>query len=80
MDLATPVSVLAEPGGRTLAWSLDAAAVAAGVTLTPISTGSGARLNLVRITRPAGFVGTVVASAVDSVLGSVQATTIVVFQ
>ncbi|HWT54295.1 MAG TPA: hypothetical protein VN066_05765, partial [Rhodocyclaceae bacterium] len=37
--LSTTVSLDAQPGGRTLNWSVDAAAAAAGVTVNPPNTG-----------------------------------------
>ena len=60
------VSVDAEPGARTVNWTLDAAAVAAGVTVAPATTGPGGAMN-VTVTRPAGFTGTVTVTATDSV-------------
>jgi hypothetical protein len=73
-------SVNAQPGGRRLNWTLDAAAIAAGVTVNPPSTGPGpAATNVVTVTRPAGFRGTVTVTATDSVLAAQRATTSIQF-
>ena len=65
------IDLMAEPGGRTVNWTLDAAAVAANVRLTPSSPAGGASPSRrVRVTRPAGFVGTVIVTATDSVLAA----------
>jgi hypothetical protein len=74
------VKVLADPGGRVVNWSLDAAAVAAGVTVAPAITGPGAARMTVTVTRPAGFTGTVVVTAVDSVVPAATASTPVKFR
>ncbi len=63
------VTVVADPGGRTLNWTLDAAATAAGVTVAPAVTGPGLAMN-VTVTRPAGFAGRVTVTATDSVLAA----------
>lgn len=65
--LTSNVAVRAEPGGRTLNWTVDAAAAAAGVTVAPVVTGPGLAMN-VTVTRPAGFTGRVTVTATDSVL------------
>lgn len=64
------VSLNANPGGRTVNWGVDAAAAAAGVTVTPNVTGPGVPGMSVVVTRPAGFTGTVTVTATDSVLGA----------
>jgi hypothetical protein len=64
------VSLNANPGGRTINWSVDAAAAAAGVTVVPNVTGPGAPPMSVVVTRPAGFTGTVTVTAADSVLAA----------
>jgi hypothetical protein len=63
------VTVNADPGGRTLNWTVDAAATAAGVTVAPVVTGPGLAMN-VTVTRPAGFTGRVTVTATDSVLAT----------
>lgn len=67
---STVVTLTALPGGRTVNWSVDASAVAAGVTVTPNVTGPGVALMSVTVTRPAGFTGTVTVTAADSVLAT----------
>jgi Domain of unknown function (DUF4157) len=62
------VSVTADPGARTLNWTVDGAAAAAGVTVTATS-GPGLAMNVV-VTRPAGFKGKVKVKAADSVLAT----------
>jgi hypothetical protein len=74
------VRVFADPGGRVVNWSLDPAAVAAGVTIAPATTGPGAAAMTVTVTRPAAFVGTVVVTAADSVLPAATASTSVRFR
>ena len=66
--MSTTVSLDARPGGRTVGWAVDAAAAAAGVTVSPPSTGPGAPAMTVTVTRPAGFTGRVTLTAADSVL------------
>jgi hypothetical protein len=68
--LSTTVSLDAQPGGRTLNWSVDATAAAAGVTVSPPSTGPGAPAMTVTVTRPSGFTGRVTVTAADGVLTS----------
>jgi hypothetical protein len=65
---STTVSLDAQPGGRTVNWSVDSAAAAAGVTVTPASTGPGAPGMTVTVTRPAGFTGRVTVTAADGVV------------
>ena len=65
---STTVTLNADPGGRTINWSVDAAAAAAGVTVTPATTGPGAPPMAVTVTRPVGFTGRVTVTAGDSVL------------
>lgn len=67
--LTANVTVDAEPGGRTLSWSVDATAAAAGVTVAPAVTGPGLAMN-VTVTRPAGFTGRVTVTATDAVLAA----------
>jgi len=74
------VRVFADPGGRVVNWNLDPAAVAAGVTVAPATTGPGAARMTVTVTRPAGFVGTVLVTAADSVLPAAMASTSVRFR
>ena len=73
------VRVTAVPGGRVVNWGLDAAAVAAGVTVTPATTGPGPARSAVTVTRPAGFRGTVVVTATDSVVAAATASVTVRF-
>jgi hypothetical protein len=77
--LSTNVSINAQPGGRTLNWTLDAAAIAAGVVVNPPSTGPGPAAATVTVTRPAAFRGTVTVTATDSVLAAQRATATVRF-
>ncbi len=65
--LSSVVSINADPGGRTIDWTVDAAATAAGVTLAPAVTGPGLAMNTT-VTRPAGFHGRVTVTATDRVL------------
>lgn len=65
---STTVALNARPGGRTVNWSVDAAA--AGVTVNPGITGPGAPAMTVTLTRPTGFSGYVTVTASDSVLTS----------
>jgi hypothetical protein len=63
------IDLMAEPGGRTINWTLDAGAIAGGVRLTRSSPSRGAAPNRrATITRPASFIGTVTVTAVDSIL------------
>ena len=62
------VSVAAQPGGRVVNWTVDAAAAAAGVRVTPPTTGPTAPAMIVTVTRPSGFAGRVTVTATDSVL------------
>ena len=74
------VKVFADPGGRVVSWTLDPASVAAGVTVTPPTTGPGPARSTVTVTRPAGFRGTVVVTATDSVVATARASTTVRFR
>ncbi|WP_440956054.1 eCIS core domain-containing protein [Methanosarcina sp. Mfa9] len=65
--LTSTSSINAEPGGRTLNWTVDPAAAAAGVTVVPASTGPGLAMN-VTVSRPGGFTGQVTVTATDAVL------------
>jgi hypothetical protein len=78
--LTTTVNVNAQPGGRTVNWSVDAAAAAAGVTVAPPATGPAAPPMTVTVTRPAGFTGRVTVTATDSVLGARTATVSIRFR
>jgi hypothetical protein len=71
--LSTNVTVNAEPGGRRVNWTVDAAAAAAGVTVAPAVTGPGNAMN-VTVARPAGFTGSVTVTATDAVLAARTAT------
>ena len=77
---STTVSLDAQPGGRTVNWSVDAAAAARGVTVNPPVTGPGAPATSVTVTRPAGFTGSVTVTAADSVLAARTARVVVRFQ
>ena len=77
--LVANISINAQPGGRTLNWTLDAAALAAGVRVNPPSTGPGPAVANVTVTRPAGFRGTVTVTATDSTLAGQRATASVQF-
>ncbi len=66
--LTTTVTLDAQPGGRTIHWSVDPAAARGGVTVAPNVTGPGAPAMGVTVTRPAGFTGAVTVTATDSVL------------
>ncbi|MDT7604489.1 MAG: hypothetical protein QOF61_2486, partial [Acidobacteriota bacterium] len=74
------VSLDANPGGRTVNWSVDPAAAAAGVTVTPATTGPGAPAMSATVTRPAGFTGSVVVTAVDSVLAAQTSRVRIIFR
>jgi len=63
---STAVTLTADPGGRTVRWTVDNPAV----TVTPNVTGPGAPPMTVSVTRPAGFSGTVAVTATDSVLAA----------
>ncbi len=77
--LTSNVSINANPGGRTLNWTVDAAAAAAGVTVGPATTGPGLAMN-VTVTRPAAFRGRVTVTATDSVLAARTARTTIQFR
>ena len=66
------MSVNAAPGGRTLTWSVDATAAAAGVTVVGVAAAPAVATTAV-LTRPAGFTGTVRVTATDSVLANKSA-------
>jgi hypothetical protein len=67
--LLAVVNANADPGGRTVNWTVDAAAAAAGVTVVGAVPG-GANLpgRTANVTRPAAFKGKVTVTATDSVL------------
>lgn len=60
----------AQPGGRTVAVTLDAAATAAGVTAVVAVPAVAAAARTVTVTRPAGFTGTVTVTVNDTVLAA----------
>lgn len=66
--LSTVVSVNANPGGRTLAPTVDPTAAAAGVTAVNVAPGGGAAAaaRQVTVTRPAGFTGFVTVTLRDN--------------
>ena len=67
--LASVVSVNANPGGRTLAPTVDPVAAAAGVTAVNVPVAAAAAAAAARqitVTRPAGFTGFVTVTARDS--------------
>lgn len=73
------VSVRAAPGGRTVNFAIDPAALAAGVMLAPAVPGAGDLVSS-KVTRPAAFKGKVTITATDSVLKTKTATTTVNFK
>ena len=79
--LTANVTLQAVPGGRTVDWEVDAAAVAAHVTIAanavpdPAATERGAT-----VTRPAVYSGSVTVTATDHVDGTVTATRTIRFQ
>ena len=78
--LSTRFATTAKPGGRTLNATLDAAAVAGGVTAVVAPPGAVAGAGrTVTVTRPAGFVGTVTVTVTDSVVAAQTATRTVKF-
>src|SRR5207245_1252830 len=68
--LTTTVNVNANPGGRTLNWTVDGAAAAAGVTVAPVAPAAGAVAQSATVTRPAAFTGRVTVTSADSVLAA----------
>jgi hypothetical protein len=70
--LNAAVTLNAAPGGRTVIWTVDAAAAAAGVTVVGVAP-APAIATTATLTRPAGFVGTVTVTATDSVLANKSA-------
>ena len=50
------------------------------MTVSPASTGPGPARSSVTVTRPAGFTGTVVVTAQDSVVAAAKATTSIRFR
>jgi hypothetical protein len=77
--LASTVNVNAQPGGRSLNWTVDAKAAAAGVTVAPVATGPGLAMT-VTVTRPAAFKGRVTVTAKDSVLAGRKASVAITFK
>jgi hypothetical protein len=77
--LTSTVNMDAQPGGRTVNWSVDVAAAAAGVMVAPAATGPGAPAMVVTVTRPAAFRGRVTVTATDSVLAARTATASIQF-
>jgi len=63
------VNLTADPGGRTILWTVDAAALGAGVTVVGgVPGGANAPGRTATVTRPAGFSGRVTVTSTDSVL------------
>jgi hypothetical protein len=71
--LVANVTATAGPGPRTVNWTVDAAAAAAGVTVNPPASGPGVALP-VTVNRPAGFTGQVTVTATDGALPARNAT------
>ncbi|MGR0221057.1 eCIS core domain-containing protein [Agromyces sp. ZXT2-6] len=71
--LSTALALNADPGGRTVNWTVDAAAAAAGVTVVGVPAAAPVATTAT-LTRPAAFTGTVTVTAVDSVLATKRAT------
>lgn len=71
--LATNLALNAAPGGRTVVWTVDAAAAAAGVTVAGVAAAAPVATTAV-LTRPAAFTGVVTVVAVDSVLANKRTT------
>lgn len=67
--LSANLTLNAAPGGRTVTWTVDAAAAAAGVTVVGVAAAPAVATTAV-VTRPAGFTGTVTVTATDSVLAN----------
>jgi hypothetical protein len=65
----TNLTLNAAPGGRTVNWTVDATAAAAGVTVVGVAAAAPVATTAV-LTRPAGFTGTVTVTATDSVLAN----------
>ena len=77
--LDAAVSVRAAPGGRTVNFTIDPVALAAGVTVAPAVPGAGDLVST-KVIRPAAFKGKVTITATDSVLAAKTATKTVNFQ
>lgn len=74
------LNLLAAPGGRTVNWTVDAAAAAAGVRIAGSSpSGVAAPLRRAVLTRWAAFAGAVTVTATDSVLAARMTTFTVTF-
>jgi hypothetical protein len=76
--LSTVVNVNADPGGRTLQWVLDGAAMSAGLTVVPNAPGAPPAQSAT-VTRPAGFTGRVTVTATDSVVSNASSSTTIRF-
>lgn len=79
--LTANVNLVADPGGRTINWTVDSAAAGAGVTIAgvaPVAPVAPART--ATVTKPAAFIGRVTATARDSVLPAVSASTVITFR
>lgn len=72
------VSVTATPGGRTLDFTVDATAAAAGVIVS--APGVVGTTHTVTVTRPAGYTGTVTVTAADRTLPAKSTTVKVKFR
>jgi len=73
------LTLQAAPGGRVVRWSVDAAAVAAGVTITGPAAAAATQTRTATLRRPPAFLGAVVVTAADSVLAARTATFTVTF-
>lgn len=77
--LSANLTLNAAPGGRTVTWTVDAAAAAAGVTVVGVAAAPAVATTAV-LTRPVGFTGTVTVTATDSVLANKSTSVRVRFQ
>jgi hypothetical protein len=77
--LSTNLTLNAAPGGRTVNWTVDGTAAAAGVTVVGVPAAAAVATTAV-LTRPAAFTGTVTVTATDNVLANKSATAKVRFQ
>ena len=81
--LTSAITLLADPGGRIVNWSVDPSAAAAGVTVVGGAV-AGAAIGLPArnavVTRPAGFTGRVTVTARDSIIPARSASVTVRFR
>lgn len=77
---AATVNLVADPGGRTVNWTVDAAAVAAGVTIAETAPAPAAPARSATVTRPVRFTGRVKVTATDSVLPAKKASVTINFR